>query len=227
MSLFGFRGKLLSRFVADLLLDEITIFRFRQTNAWIPVRMLHVPGKFFRRSTFHDQLGHDVAELVFESTNPTVGQNDIRVQDFTGLWIDAAWSDRGANVVVQPTNEVVANIFGIFFHVLAGLTILLADFDRIGDADFSERFIPVQDAFANETAIANWSRVLDVENDWLFRRAQAKLWIALLEVPAIDITNVRLVIFVLTVVTELGHEVTDTLIRFTWLVVFGPTNFAD
>ena len=219
MHLFSLRGKLLSGFMANLLPDEITIGWFRQTDARVPVRMFHIPGKFFRRSAFHDQLWHNVAELVFESTNPTVSQNDISIEDLTCLWIDAAWSDGGADIIVQPTNKVVADIFRIFLHVLAGLTILLTNFDRIDNADFSEGFIPVKDSFANETTIANGSRVLDVENDWLLWRAQTQFWIALLQVPAIDITNIGLVIFILAVVTELGHEVTDALIGLTWLVV--------
>ena len=155
----------------NLLANEIALSWLSQTNPRIPVGMLHIPRKFFCRSTFHNQFRHDVGELILKSTNPTIGQNDIRIKDLTRFRIHAAWSDRSADVVVQPANEVIANVFRILFHVLTGFTVLLTNFDRVDDSNFSKRFVPVQDAFANKTTIANRSRVLDVENDRLFRRA--------------------------------------------------------
>ena len=104
--------------------------------------------------------------------------------------------------------------------MLAGSAILLADFDRIDNSNFFKRFIPVKNSFANESAIANGSRVFDVVNDWLFGRTQAQLWIAFLKVPTVDVTYLGFVVVVLSVVARLSQKVTNALISFARLETF-------
>ncbi len=84
--------------------------------------------------------------------------------------------------------------------MLAGLTILLTNFNGTYDANFFESLVPVKDSFANKPAIANRRCVFNVVNDRLLRRTQTQLWITLLKVPTIDVANFGLVIVVLTVV---------------------------
>ncbi len=213
--------------MTNLLSNELAFGWFGQTDTRIPVWMLRIPSQRFRRSAFHHQLWHDVAELVLKSSNPTVGQNDVRVKDFTCLWINTARSDRGTDVIVQPANEVVSNVFWIFIHVSTRLAVLLADLDRIGDTNVFERFVPVQNAFANKAAIANWRRVFDVENDRLLGRAQSKIRIPFFQMPAVDVTNFRFIFLVLSVVAVLSLKVSNSLVGFTWLEAVRAFDFAD
>ncbi len=52
-------------------------------------------------------------ELKIEVSNPNVGENDVRIEDFAGQRMHATWANGGPNVVVQPTDEVVLDVFGI------------------------------------------------------------------------------------------------------------------
>ena len=49
--------------------------------------------------------------------------------------MNAAGPDRRANVIVQPADEVVADVFGVQVHVGVGLGVLLADLDGVDHVD--------------------------------------------------------------------------------------------
>jgi len=60
-----------------------------------------------------------------EMTNPAVRKNYVRIKNLPGLGMDSAGTDRRAPVVTEPANEIVSDVFGIFFHMSAGLLILI------------------------------------------------------------------------------------------------------
>ena len=45
--------------------------------------MLGKPGQCFGGHPVHRNFGHQFGELVFESSNPAVGQDDVGIQDLT------------------------------------------------------------------------------------------------------------------------------------------------
>ncbi len=103
--------------------------------------------------------------VEIEVTNPAVGQNDVGIKDFAGLGVNTTGSDRGTNVIVQPADKVVPNIFGIFFHVLFRRSVLVFDNNRINDSDFLERFVPVTHTGLDPATVSNWGSVFNVETD--------------------------------------------------------------
>ncbi|HAY81746.1 MAG TPA: hypothetical protein DCY79_18230, partial [Planctomycetaceae bacterium] len=97
--------------------------------------------------------------------NPTVRQNNVRVQDLSGQRVHTARADGGTNVVIQPPYKVVVDIFRILVHVghRCRIRVLVMHFDGVRDANVFERFIPRQDSFTDPPAITDRSGVLDVE----------------------------------------------------------------
>ncbi len=73
------------------------------------------------------------------------------------------------------------------------LLILLAYFDSIQNSNLLERFVPTQDSLPNPTSVAYGSRMLNVKNDWLLRRTQSQLGIALFKIPTINKSDVGIV----------------------------------
>ena len=111
--------------------------------------------------------------------------------------------------------------------MLSRFQVLLPDFNRIGNSNLLERLVPIHNPLANPTAIANRSRMLDIEDDWLFRWTHAQLFVSLLQVPAVDVTHVRVVRAVLSIVRISRCEVADPLVRFAWRVTGATFNLAD
>ena len=135
-----------------------------------------MPGKPSKRlgaGALHRNLGHQVFEVKIEVTNPAVGQNNVCIQNFAGRWMHAAWANRGSNIIVQPTNEVVANVLGVFLHVSldARRRILVFDNDRIDQTNFLERFVPIVNAGFDPTSITHWCGVFDKKPNGFFRWA--------------------------------------------------------
>ena len=151
-------------------------------------------------------------------SNPTVGQDDVGVEDLTRGWVYATRADCCSHIVVQPTNEVVANILGVFFHVNTALGVLIFDHDRVDQAYLFKGFVPVINTSLDPSAIANGRSVLNVEPNGLFWRAELKARITFLQFPAIDETNASVVILVSAQIGERCREVTYSLISFSGLV---------
>ena len=133
--------------------------------------MLSKPGQGFGRYFLHRDLGHDLVKLIFKHANPTIGQDNISVEDLARLRIDSTWTDRRADVVVQPADKVVLHVFRIFVHVSVGLFVLHADFDRVNNPNLFKSLVPIQDALPHPASISHGRRVFDVEDDGFFRRA--------------------------------------------------------
>ena len=121
--------------------------------------MLGKPSQRFRSHALCHDLRHDTFKLTFESTDPTVGKNDVGVKDFACQRVYSARSDRSTDVVVQPTDKVVLHIFRIEIHVLIGFLVLLSDNDRFIDSDLLERFVPVQNAISYPASVPDRSGV--------------------------------------------------------------------
>ena len=189
--------------------------------------MFGKPGQSFRGHSLSHDLGHDFFKLTFECTNPTVGQHDVRVQDFTGQRIYSAGADRGADIVVQPTNKIVLNVFRIEVHILIGLFILLSNNDRFVDSDLLERFVPVQHTIAYPSPVTNGSRVFEVEHDLFFGWAKTQFGIAFFDVPPVDVANGCPVAIVFSIVIVIGGEIPDSLVCHSRLVALGAFAFAD
>ena len=92
------------------------VIGWSESNAWIPVRVRTEPSERFGAHSFHGQLWHHVVELEAEVTDPAVGQNDVGIEDLAGHRMHAAWTNRGSNVIVEPTDEVVLYVFWIEIH---------------------------------------------------------------------------------------------------------------
>ena len=109
---------------------------------------------------------------------------------------------------------------------LGGL-VLIANLDGVIEPDVPKRLVPVEDALADPSPIADGNGVLDIKNDRLLGRTEAELGIALLEVPAIDVAGPLLVRLVLTKIAVDGREVPDALIRGPRLVAGAVGDNAD
>lgn len=99
------------------------------------------------------------------SIDPAVCQNDVCVQDLTRGWINSTRANGGTHVVVKPSYKVVLDIFGVFFHVVAGRLVLLANFDCVHNSYLLECLVPILNSLANPTSITHGCGVFQVEND--------------------------------------------------------------
>ena len=133
--------------------------------------MFGQPGQRFGTHSLHRGLWQQFVELHPVVTDPAVGENDVGVEDFAGQRIDPAGPNRGADVVVEPADEVPPHILGVLLDVAAGACVLEFDLDRIGDPDVLESFVPVEHALFHPAAITHRRGVLDVERDRVLRRA--------------------------------------------------------
>ena len=188
------------------------------------------PRERLRAVAFHRNLGQNLVVLHIEVANPAIRQDDVGIQDLTGHWMNTARTNGGADIVVQPTHEVVANIFGVFLHVIRKdrwIGILLIDNNRVSQADFFERFVPKQNALLNPMAITLGCGVFDVENDRLFRWAHLERRIGFLKVPAIDETNLGFIIAIFAEVRIAGCKEANSFVRFAGFVAGAGWYFAD
>ena len=192
--------------------------RVGQAHARIPLRVFLQPSERLRRKALHSDTRQDLVELHPVMTNPAVGQNNIGVENLASQRVDPAWPDGSANVVIEPTHEVVPGILWILLHVRTGGGVLVVNLDGVGQADFLVRLVPHQDALAHPAAVAHRRSVLDIKDDRVFNRADLELGIGLLEMPAVDVADFLLVIGVLAEVGVAGGEVAHALIGNAWLV---------
>ena len=156
------------------------------------------PGNRLRSHPLHSDLGHHVMVLEVKVSNPTIGQHDIRVEDFPSHRMHPTWPDRGSDVVVEPTNEVVLDVFWIQIHGRRRAWILVENFDRIGVSDLLESLVPVLDALLDPSAITYRSGVLDVETNRCDRRTDLETRVSLLKSPTGDVTDSLFVVVVAT-----------------------------
>ncbi len=76
-------------------------------------------------------LGKFFIELAPEVTDPTVGENDVGVQDLASHGIGATWTDCRSHIVVEPADKIVPHVFRVFLHVRLGGCILVANLDGV------------------------------------------------------------------------------------------------
>ena len=100
----------------------------------------------------------------------------------------------------------------------ASLLVLEVHLDGIVDADFGKRVVPVEDALTQPAAVPDRNRMLDVVNDGFLRRRHLQTGVPLLEIPAVDVSLPFGLLVVIAKVTVAGHEVTNSVVRFTRLV---------
>ena len=158
----GVGGQCLS---GDAASDFHSFGRGRQTDARIPAGVLGQPGQRFGTHSLHRGLWQQFVVLHPVVTDPAVGEDDVGVEDFTGQWIHPAGANRGADVVVEPADEVPPHILGVLLDVSAGAGVLEFDLDRVGDPDVLERLVPVEHTLFHPAAITHRRGVLDVERD--------------------------------------------------------------
>ena len=141
--------------------------------------------------------------------------------------MNTARSDRSADIVVQPSNEVVLDIFWIQVHKIAGLGVLVIDLNSIRETDRFEGFVPVFDTLLHEATVTNRSSVFDVESDRRYRRANLQAWVSLFKSPSSHVANQFLVVQVTTQVGVVRDEVTNALICFTRPIAGVFRHFAE
>ena len=107
-----------------------------QAHPRIPSRPGVEPGQGLGAESFHREVRQHVVVIALEGADPSIGQNHVGVEDLPGKRMHSARPDRQPNVVRQPTNEVVANVFGVLFHVGAGGRVLVIDLDGVGVPTF-------------------------------------------------------------------------------------------
>ena len=142
-----------------------------QSNPWIPRWVGTEPSDGLCGHPFHSDIGHQVMVLEVKVSDPAVGQHHVGIENLAGHWMHAAWANRGTDVVVEPTDEVVLNIFRIQIHGGRCAWVLVEDLDRIGVTDLLEGFVPILDTLFNPAAVANWCGVFDVETNRGYRWA--------------------------------------------------------
>ena len=205
--------------------------------------MISQPGQRVRSVTFHCDFRQSFSKLLLIVSNPAVSQNDVGIQNLTSQGMNAAWANCGPDVVIQPANKIVLNVFRILVHVGVRCGVLIVDFDRIGDANLFKRCIPGHDPVAHPTAITHRSCVFDVEYNRILGRAQLQLWIGLLQMPAIHIANMRFAVIVFRqinirrgeesyaavgdsrLITGVVRNITDRIVQHLQHVVVGGRNF--
>ena len=160
-------------------------------------------------------------------THPAIGQDDVGIQDLTGIRIHTTRTNRSPHVVIQPTHEVVTHIFRIEVHVTTGRRILVMHFNRFPNADFLERFVPGQDSLLDPIPITSRCSMFNVERDRFLRGAESQLGITLLDVPTVNEPCPHIFIFVFAQVTVTGREITDPLIGFARTVTGRSTDRTD
>ncbi len=143
-----------------------------QSNARIPARVLTQPRECFSTEALHRDGRKNLVELVEEVTNPAVRQDDVGIENLAGHRVNSAGADGRADVVVQPANEVVPDVFRIKLHVPTGLSVLVINFDRVQETDLFVSLVPVLDALRHPAAVTHRHGVLEDERDWLNRRAE-------------------------------------------------------
>ena len=185
------------------------------------------PGQGLGVKPIHRDLGQELLELKPKVTNPSIRQNDIRIEDLAGHGIHATGPNSRANIIIQPTHKVVTNIFRVLVHVSTGLLVLVVNFDRTGNTNFFKSSIPAKDSFSHPTTVTHGRRVLNVKHDRVFRRTHLERRISLFQVPSVDVPHAGFIVRVLTVITVRGREITDPLICFSRLVRGLGRNFTD
>ena len=176
------------------------------------------PGHRFGVKALHGDLWQQLFKLKPKMTNPTVGKDNICIQNFTRQRVYTTRTDRCTNIIVQPAYKVITDVFWILVHVGASLLILVVDFNCAGNTDFLKGSVPRQDTFAHPPAITDWCRVLNVKHDRILRRTDLQRRISFFKMPAVDITNPCLLIGVLTVITVRCCKVPNSLVRFSWFI---------
>ena len=64
-------------------------------------------------------------------TDPTVGEDDIGIEDLTRQRVDTAGANGRSDIVVEPSDEIPTNIFRVLLHVPTRPGILEFDADRV------------------------------------------------------------------------------------------------
>jgi len=95
--------------------DAFAVFGSGEEDAGIPLGVFFQPEEGFGTHAGDADFGHVFVVPTPVGTNPAVGEDDIGVEKFAGVGVGAAGADGGADVIVQPTDEVVADILGVFF----------------------------------------------------------------------------------------------------------------
>ena len=160
-------------------------------------------------------------------THPAIGQDDVGIQNLTGIGIHTARTNRGPHVVIQPTHEIVTHIFRIEVHVTACRRILVMHFNGFSNANFLERFVPGQDSLFNPIPITSRRSVFNVERDRFLGRAERQLGITFFDVPTVNKPCPHIFIFVFAQVTVTGREITDPLIGFARAIAGRSTDRTD
>ena len=159
--------------------------------------------------------------------DPAISQDDVGIQNLSCKRIDAARSNCRSDIVIQPSNEVIIYVFRILVHVCTGSSVLVVHFDCVRDSNFLEGLVPCKDSVFHPAAISNWRGVLDVEHDGFLRRTDCDFWIGLFKVPAVDEPHAGLSIAIFREVCVACRKEPDSLIRHSWLVAAGGSEFAD
>ena len=130
-----------------------------------------------------------------------------RIWPVLGFTRDGPMREAGAGR--DPLERVVANVA----RIPRGIIRLLANFDRVVEAGFLKGLVPFQNAVANRLAILERNRLIEPEDDRLFRRRHLGLRIGLFQIPALDVTHEPIFVVLLRIVLAHGEEVADAVIR--------------
>ena len=160
--------------------------------------------------------------------DPAIGQNDVGIQNFARGRVHAAWPNGCSYIVVQPSNEVVTDVFGILFHVNTALGILILDHNRVNQTYFFKRLVPVVNTSFDPSPIANRSGMFDIKANGFLGRTELQAGITFLQFPTVDESDASIVVFVSAQVRKGCGEVAHTLISLTRLVAgCGTWHFAE
>ena len=159
--------------------------------------------------------------------DPTIGQDDVSIQDFSSHGIGSAGADGRTHIVVEPTNEIVTDVFRVFLHVCVGRLILIANLKGVEQAYFLKGLVPHHDPLPHPSSVANGRGVFDVENDGVFHWTHFERWVRFLHVPAIDVSSPNIIHFVFPQVVVTRGEIPDTLVSLARFVGGVGFDFTD
>ena len=156
---------------SDLSADFVSSGGCRESDPRIPAGVFGQPGQRFGAHPLHRRLRQQFVELHPVVPDPAICEDDICIENLAGQRVDTAGSDRGSDVVIEPSDEVPPHVLGVLFHVPSGPSVLEFDSNRVGNAHVLEGLVPVHHSLFDPAAVADRRGVFDVECDWVFRRA--------------------------------------------------------
>ena len=163
-----------------------------------------------------EQLGQGLRShhfvLLLPIAQEAVVKKDVRIENFARLRVDPRGADGKAGLRCDPAEEVVIDVFRIDVFFVLFVVAGLLDVDRVIVAELLEGLVPLENALSNVRPQILGNGVFDIELDWLDRGRDGAFRRFLLEVPAVDVADKVLVVFLVREVLPHREEVAHAVV---------------